>query len=205
MNGADPNPFDGPIAAKPILDYASPRSHGKLRLPSHSILEWRWADPERRRDLIVIERLRGRGTAIPALVFGVVTLCMLAIPLVRDVAVSLHQNGFFESTLGAVVCFGEVAVMVLVIRNTWRETRLETVDGELRLTFKIWIGLSTRRYCWMPGVVGEVRVVTMNANLGTGELQIFPAGHATVQLFTDHSRRQLDPLAADLRTALRLQ
>src|ERR1700730_17352264 len=89
-----------PASPKPILDYASPRSHGKLRLPSRSILEWHWSDAAGERDLVVTEKLRGRAGAIVALVFALFILFLLAAEMRAFFLWPSHGEGVSVAVVG---------------------------------------------------------------------------------------------------------
>jgi hypothetical protein len=192
--------------AGPILDYASPRARGKLRLPSKSVLEVR----EDRGGVTVTETLSGRGEAVGAIVFAVITLLMLAGTGMSQ----LRQLRNFEAD-GMVVCFigavwlAELTVLLAVINNTWRRTVLTAGADGFALHFLA--PFSKRHYAWPRDRIEDVRVVrTSEASSlhmwggasSLGELLLLPVGERAVALFTDHREGELQGIAQVMRAGL---
>ena len=192
--------------AGPILDYASPRQRGKLRLPSQSVLEVRQDEA----GVTVTETLSGRGGAVGAIVFAVMTLLMLGGTGVAQ----LRQSRSFEAdgvtvAFIAIVWLSELAVLLVVINNTWRRTVLSVGAGSFALHFLA--PFSRREYAWPLERMEDVRVVrtsessplrTWGAPAPLGELLLLPVGERAVALFTDHREGELHGIAQALRAAL---
>jgi hypothetical protein len=181
---------------RPILDYASPQKHGRVRLPTVSRI-----DSELREDgsFVIIERLDGRREAIGAIAFAIFMLIYLAVLIIASfVWLGWHRNAGFAQVLGT--CWvTEAMVLVLVIDRTWRRTVLEGSRDGLRLEFR---ALARRRqYHWPPDHLidlGTVQTRVLDNGQVLGELQIRPPGEPTIRLFTDHPLRQLELIAGQL-------
>jgi hypothetical protein len=193
--------------AGPILDYASPRARGKLRLPSQSVLDVRRDEA----GVTVTETLSGRGAAVGAIVFAVITLLMLAGTGLGQ----LKQARRDFSDDSVVLCFiglvwlSELAVLLVVINNTWRRTVLTAGADGFALQFLS--PVSKRRYAWPRERMEGVRVVRTNDTsprptwggaAPLGELLLLPVGERAVSLFTDHREGELHGIAQHLRAVL---
>src|SRR3954453_4831006 len=73
---------------QPILDYASPRPHGKVRLPARSVLEVR-SDAD---SVEVVERLAGKFGAIAAVLFSGMTLTVVVVSIWSEIARALWSG-----------------------------------------------------------------------------------------------------------------
>lgn len=190
-----------------ILDYASPRQRGKLRLPSQSVLEVRQDEGG---GVTVTETLSGRGGAVGAIVFAVITLLLLA----ATGASQLKQSRGFEGeafvlfVIGA-VWIAELTVLLVVINNTWRRTVLTVGADGVALQFLA--PFSKRRYAWPRERMEDVRVVrtsessplrTWEAPQPLGELLLLPVGERAVALLTDHREGELHAIAQSVRATL---
>lgn len=187
----------------PILDYASPRQHGKVRLPSQS----RILVKIERDGVVVREWLEAKAGAITAMALSVVALIALAVTASHAFNPRMHaEDRIIMIGLPAGVGACEILVLLLVINNTWRTTILEARSDALLLTFTAPFG--RRRYEWGASQVEDMRVeLTTNAEHrnSLGELEVHLAGLPLVKLFTDHPAPELQPLAAQLRHAVGLE
>ncbi len=205
-----------------ILDYASPRPRGKVRLPSQSTLEVR----EDADSVTVVERLSGKAGAILAIVFAAAMFALLtatflgnALPNQRwqrsiedAVEVGLRSGALFVVP----VLLAGLVVMLLVVNNTWRRTvLLANADG---LLLRFFAPLTpTRVHAWPADRVEAVRVESTDvpaaaagaagaainvAAASLAELQIHPVGGSVAHLFTDHEHWRLAPLADSIARAL---
>jgi hypothetical protein len=186
----------------PMLDYASPRPQGKLRLPAKSQLEMRLDGDQ----VIVREWLQAKTGAMIAVAFSLIP--MVSLPL--SVLGVLSYRDPIESRI-AVVTFvaffwiSEIVVLLLVINSTWRQTVLRARKDGLLLTFSVPFG--QRRHEWNAG---EIENIQMNSTTTVihknhlGEIQIHIAGQPLVSLFTDHAATELEPVVAALRQAVGL-
>jgi hypothetical protein len=186
----------------PILDYASPRQLGKVRLPSTSRIEV----VMERDGVVVREWLQAKAGAIVAMVIAVFTFGMLVIAATTPSHYRLSMGDrIFQAALPGVVGIAEIIVLLLVINNTWRQTVFEARSDSLLLTFIAPFG--KRRYEWGASQVEDIRVeLTTGAEHrnSLGELELHLAGLPLVKLFSDHPAAELQDLAGRLRLAIRL-
>jgi hypothetical protein len=190
--------------AGPILDYASPRQRGKLRLPSQSVLDVRRDEA----GVTITETLSGRAGAVGAIVFALITLLLLggtATTYISGAGRSASPETILLFVI-ATVWFSELAVLLVVINNTWRRTVLVAGAGGLSLEFRSLF--SKRRYAWPAERMEDVRVarmantsalVTWGGPSPLGELQLLPVGERAVSLFTDHREGELHSIAQMMR------
>jgi hypothetical protein len=187
-----------------VLDYASPRKVGRVRLPAQSELIISQT-PEG--EVRVLERLRGRHSAIAAVLFGAFFLISAGMSTVNQVQwVMRHRHwpsdwvvpGFL-----AILTIAEALLLAGVIQQTWRRTTL--VASTLRVTLEF-IGPLTRaqRHEWTVADVVEFIPVTTRQNPDgsvLGELQLRPPG-MLISLFTDHPLMEIQVLARLLNGAI---
>jgi hypothetical protein len=185
-----------------ILDYASPRPRGRVRLPAESHIEIQ-AD---RDSTTVTESLKGRSTAIAAIGFAIfvliVLLCVI-VSLVQDWYVH-PGNGLVEPVFMSIVWLAEATLGVFVLDQTYRRTVLRVRDGELTLIFSALFS-RTRQHCWPIEEIGELRVELTQSGpdaASLAELQIRPAHDVCVHLFTDHRELDVQHIAAVIVNAL---
>ena len=186
-----------------ILDYASPRKRGRLRLPATSRVTVTASDGR----VTVEESLAGQPEAIAGLAFGalVVGLCTVgAVTQVRTFALGLFRPDQIAAAVFAGLALAELATMVAVVQQTWRRTRLVAEYDELRLAFLS--PLRRRHYRWTGEQIADV-VVTLTANVETAaplaEVLITRVAGGDVRLFTDHPARRLGPIARAVHDVLR--
>jgi hypothetical protein len=108
-----------------IIDYASPVSRAKLRLPARSEIHWA-NEPGR---LVVTQVLSGREGAIGALLLAAFTFVLMSFSI-------MNMIGKWHRYIGEIGIMGmfmaaEVIVGALVIHNTWRKTILTVTPDEL--------------------------------------------------------------------------
>ncbi len=187
-----------------ILDYASPRKRGRLRLPAVSRLTVAVADGR----VTVEESLAGRaGVAAAALLFGLITTCAAAMAAMASGYDFRHHHWFHDWPVAFVpggLAAAEVGLMVAVVQQTWRRTILTAEYDELRLAFLS--PLHRRRYRWTGNDVADVLIVhTANTDTGLplGEVLITRVAGGDVRLFTDHPARRLGGLARAVHDMLR--
>ena len=186
-----------------ILDYASPRKRGRLRLPATSDVVVSGGDGT----VVVEESLAGQGRAVAGLVFGAVVVLLCSAAAV-GVGLDLTHHGLHRDAPAALImaalAVAEAATMVGVVQQTWRRTRLTVEFGDLRLAFLS--PLHRRRYRWAGEAIADV-VVVLTANAETGlplaEVLITRVSGGDVHLFTDHPAVRLGPIARAVHDMLR--
>ena len=196
-----------PLRAGPILDYSSPRPHGRTRLPSDSRIEM-LPDAD---GVVIHEWLAAKGRAIFAMAFAGCALVVLILVFVSE---ELSQSrGRFVADLGAIAFFavldllvliGGIVVMAMVINNTWRHTFLEARRDSVILRFRAPFG--SERFEWNASEVEAVRLETTTTAADRnhlGEIELHIAARPLVKLFTDHPYRDLEMIERALRQALR--
>ena len=196
-----------PIRAGPILDYSSPRPHGRVRLPSQSRIEI-LPDAD---GVIVHEWLAARQGAIIALAFAG---CAFVLLIQAFVSSELERSrGRLVMDLGAIAFFGVlvllvliggIVVMAMVINNTWRHTFLEVRRDSLILRFRAPFG--SERFEWNVSEVEEVRLETTTQPTDRNhlaEIELHIAARPVVKLFTDHTLGDLQPIAAALQRGIK--
>ena len=191
---------------QPILDYASPRPRGTVRLPSRSeIVVWSDAD-----SVEVVERLSGKLDAVGAILFAAAMFTLMG---AMGVAEAPKRDSLPQSIFIATFIAGGCVVMGMVINNTWRKTVLSANADGIRLRFFAPLS-GSRRYAWEAENVEAVRVepteqakmlagVELSRSGALAELQIHPRGGAVAHLFTDHDGFRLVPIAEALLRVIR--
>lgn len=94
-------------------------------------------------------------------------------------------------------------MLIMVINNTWRRTKVEASREGVILTHTGPFGL--RRFEWNGSDIKDVRLeptTTYADRNHLGEVQLDIVAHPPVKLFTDHAYRDLEPIAAALREAI---
>ncbi len=187
-----------------ILDYASPRPRGKVRLPAESKLDIR-GDKE---SLQIIETLKGRSRALAAITFGVFVLIVIGLACgysARMAYLRPSRYGLESPIILGTLWLAEAVLAVIVLNQTYRSTIVRVQDSELILQFK---GLfsGTRTYRWPVSEIGEIRVEPTQLGAGMAalaELQIRPTYEVSVHLFTDHRMSEVQMLAVSIQSAVR--
>lgn len=191
-----------PSELGPILDYASPRQRGKVRLPSNS----RIVVESERDGVIVREWLQAKAGAMMAMLIALVAFLALAMTAYQGITGRMHrQDRILLIWVPAVVGACEIGVFLLVVNNTWRRTTLEARNDGLMLAFAAPFG--RKRYEWGASQIEVIRVeltTTAEHRNSLGELQVHLAGLPLVKLFTDHPAAELQDLSARLRQAVEL-
>src|SRR5437867_2708214 len=141
--------------AGPILDYASPRRRGKLRLPARSRI-W-WHVDEQSRAVTITESLGGKQEAIFALLFAAFIVIVLAIAALSQASrLRKHPE---EWPIVALLCglwLAEVIVMILVIDQTWAKTIIRATSDQF--IFRSRSPLRRRTMAWHGREVAGVRL-----------------------------------------------
>jgi hypothetical protein len=141
----------------PILDYASPRPRGKVRLPARSVLHLQ-RDPARG-ETRVIEALEGKAQATAALIFAAFVLIVMIATMYPELAKMFRER----APNPLVVILGplwivEAGLMVAVINNTWRKTVL-IARGDAGLSLAFSSLFRRMAYQWPAHRIGQIRVV----------------------------------------------
>lgn len=187
--------------AATVLDYASPRTHGRGRLPARSVLTY-----QRTPDggIIVLETLTGKFAAISAIVFAAVSLGMF---LAASIGVLNRSDTPWPLALApfAFVSFG-LCVMLAVINSTWRRTILRGTRAGIELSFlsplrreKLMQWPPERVHSVMPVHTSEARASNEDAR---GELNLVIAHGPVVRLFTGHSHAEMAWIADCIRMVM---
>lgn len=191
-----------PSDAGSILDYASPRQWGKVRLPSQSRFEVHTESD----GLTVNEWLEAKASAFIAMAIAVFTFVAMIVAACSSLRYRMPpEDRVSMMAMPAIVGATEIVVFLLVVNNTWRRTRLEARRDSMLLTFTAPFG--TRRYEWDASRIEDIRIrptTTAEHRNSLGELEIRISDHSMVKLFTDHSAAELHDLAGRLREAVGL-
>jgi hypothetical protein len=189
-----------------VLDYASPRKRGKVRLPARSALEV--TQDARDGRVCVVETLAGRAGAIMAIVFGVFVAVVAGSGAVSETLwVLRHRHypiDFLPPIIMTVTALAELVLGVFVIRNTWRQTTLTADRERVTLTFTAPLQSRWRRE-WTCEEIGEVALVSTQAEMDAirlAELRLRPRG-LLINLFTDHRESELKDIADRLNRAIK--
>jgi hypothetical protein len=189
-----------------ILDYASPRKRGKVRLPARSVLEV--TQDARDASVRIVETLSGREFAIIAIVFGVFVAAVAGFGAVRETLWVLHHRhypiDFLPPMIMAVAALAELVLGVFVIRNTWRQTTLTADRERVTLTFTGPMQSPWRRE-WTCEEIGEVALISTQAEtdaIRLAEIRLRPRG-LLINLFTDHRESELADIADRLNRAIK--
>jgi hypothetical protein len=102
----------------------------------------------------------------------------------------------------AIIATG-IALVPLVIQQSWRETLLRLQDGTMHLT----MGgpLTRRRFAWRFDQVQAVRLIATQVEEESpllAEIEILADGSPPIRLFTDHSQSLLERIAGEIQRAL---
>jgi hypothetical protein len=173
-----------------ILDYASPRPRGKLRLPARSLIRWE-LDPGG--GTTITETLAGKSNAIGALIFGGFTTLLISI---AAIAQAMLIPKFSQAWPWFIVCASvaicEMLVMVLVIDQTWAKTILRATREQL--SFVTRSPLRRNSLSWHPDEVMFVRIESTQNQPDAaplGQVQILTNRPPSLTLFVDHLHRDL--------------
>jgi hypothetical protein len=193
----------------PVLDYASPRQRGALRLPSRSVLYVRRNDAA----LVVTETLRGKPGAVVAVWFAGAALILLAstgVSHVMDLGSRWRlADAILLGVMAGVFVLGLI-VGSMVVDNTWRRTVL--LANADRISVHLIGPFSKRHVVWPVGQIADVRVVRTyepdpkaawaGQAVTLGELLVHAAGEVVAQLFSDHPEADLEPIAEAARAVI---
>ncbi|HEX8524876.1 MAG TPA: hypothetical protein VF669_21675 [Tepidisphaeraceae bacterium] len=191
-----------PIRAEPILDYAAPRRHSRIRLPAEStiIVERRETGKVR-----IIETLAGANGAVGALIFGAAIILLQLSQMWTFLHHYLKRHSPDDQLVLIVLGTTSTAMlvtMVAIILQTWRKTIFDVRDGTLTLTFK---GLlSSRKFGWNAGEVSLTVVTTHTSSIGhsLGELELISHKYPLIRLLTDHKIGEVTQIHRLLQGAL---
>lgn len=190
---------------QPILDYASPRKRGGVRLPANSVLTVTHGPDGSQR---IVEQLAGQ--VLPTLfaaAFGVFVAWIAGSATVRETAWILrHRHTVFDFIMPGIMglsAAAELVLAVLIIRNTWRRTTLTVNAERVVLEFTAPFTRATRRE-WATAEVGDIILLPTQDQADAtklAELQLRAPG-AIVHLFTDHREAELEAIARKLNRAM---
>jgi hypothetical protein len=182
-----------------ILDYASPRAQGKLRLPARSRLTVNVR--ERERAVRIVETLTGQRGAVAGIAFA----CFVLIVMISE-SLAMRRQDRAVAGLFAVVGAVEIALIVAIIRETWRTTTVEAGSERLRILFQVPLSRLTIHEC-EAGLVVLVDVVQLPARgpiAQEAHIELTITDHPRVVLFAGHDINELAWIALVLRWALRM-
>jgi hypothetical protein len=99
---------------------------------------------------------------------------------------------------------GGLALIPVVVQESWRQTVLLVWDGTLRLT----MGgpLRSREWVWDAADVDSVRAILTQSQPDApllAEIEVLARGAPPIRLFTDHPESELSRIAAEIGRALR--
>lgn len=175
-----------------ILDYASPRPRGKLRLPARSVIRWE-IDPDTNA-ATVTATLAGKDNAIAGLAFGVFTFLVISACATGEIAgLRRYPYSWPVALLCAAVAVAELVLIFMVIDQTWAKTTLRaTREG---LAFKTRSPFRRRELSWSEGEVLSVRLESTQDQpdaVPLGQVQIVTdRPPSPLTLFVDHLYRDL--------------
>jgi hypothetical protein len=163
-----------------------------------------------REEVVVSEWLEAKGRALFAIGLAALTLVLLPGTMVaqcwgKNSHFLLSDTVLFEIGIVTLVWVGEIAVLLMVVNNTWRRTLLEGRRDGLILSFAS--PFSQRRYEWGASDIEDLRLETTTKASDRnvlGELQIHVAAQPVAKLFTDHELAGLTPIVNALRRAIGL-
>jgi hypothetical protein len=181
------------VDSTPLLDYASPRPRTKVRLPSRSILVCHTD----RDSCDVIETLSGKAGALAALIFA--AFVMTVMPMLLFANPGLNTRG----DVAALLILETPLILVggLVVRNTWRRTRLRANADGLVVTFSAPF-LPEQFYRFAPRELASLQLATVDPVNALAELRIIPINARPIYLFTDHPQRELANITSALAATL---
>ncbi len=197
--------MSSPPQPGPILDYASPRRRQKVRLPSRSRIVAR----EEHGEFAIREWLQAKESAYVALAVAGLSLASLAYGMLTECFPFGWKGHFWRSPLfGEFVILAtfsivEVSVMLLVIRDTWRETTL--LGRSEGLLLRLSSPFSRQQFEWNADDIEQIRLVLsskVSDSNPLAEIEIHVAGKPVAKLFTDHYLKELKPIAAGLLRAI---
>jgi hypothetical protein len=194
-----------PEQSQLVLDYASPRKRGRMRLPAKSVLTLSHGLGG---SVTVVEQLKGEA---PAAVFATAFALFVAwtagsVTVGQTAWVLRHRHtaaDFIVLAILAAAVLAEVLLAALIIRNTWRRTTLRADAEGLTLEFAAPFMRRWRRQ-WPSDDVQEIAlsVTQLHAHAeGLAELQIRATG-TIVHLFTDHRVTELEHIERELDRVL---
>jgi hypothetical protein len=178
--------------AQPILDYASPASQGKMRLPSNSVLDIQLL-PD---GIHVVERLYGKGGAVGGICFAIFVIVVLVITAFAN---SFSERGviILLFTLAAI----ELVLMLLVINNTWRRTILSVNGPQLHLQFIAPL-TGVREYRWTKDEIDRLAIEIYGRDRMADHLVIYLCTGQPVHLFIDHGLKELEIIRSAVEKAM---
>src|SRR5215217_2642281 len=114
-----------------ILDYAGPRKRSRFRMASRSVIACRW-DGAAGEDGVVIVSARLEGQEQATLFIGAAALMLVLAAGLMIAEAARSQVGFvvFQSSL----IVAGVALIPVVVQQSWRRTILAAGDGVVTLT-----------------------------------------------------------------------
>jgi hypothetical protein len=179
-----------------ILDYAGPRKRSTFRLASASLLESSWTGAV----LIIRERLAGQTLAVVAIALTFIMMCSLVRTVVHE---SLRRFDLSWIIVTGLFIAGWVAVVLAVIRQTWRETVLRIGDGVMQLSMGT--PFTQQNYHRSFDQIHSIRVIGTQVADGApllAEMEILADNLPPVRLFTDHPLAHLSALAGEIDRAV---
>ena len=186
-----------------VLDYASPRKRGKVRLPATSRLDV-FADPDG--TVRVVETLTGHGTAVFALAFGLGIAFFVGFTVWTEMARTLRRSPDAFQLVATLILvaslIAELVLTVLIVRQTWGRTELAVGPRKTTLEFSGPLTRKWRREWANDQMGGIVLAPTETAEHATrlAELQLRPPG-MMINLFTDHRESTLAEILVRLNAA----
>jgi hypothetical protein len=185
-----------------ILDYASPRPRGKLRLPARSLIRWE-IDPQTQAATITAT-LAGKENAIAGLCFGFFTFLVISTcATVEFTALRRYPEAWPFAALCAAVAITELVLMILIVDQTWAKTTLEATRDHLRFITRS--PLRRREMSWHEGEVLSVRLESTQEvpdAAPLGQIQIATDRGMSLTLFVDHLHRDLLPVTQAIHYGL---
>lgn len=186
--------------AATVLNYASPQTHGRGRLPARSVLTY-----QRTPDggIVVLETLKGKLAAVSAIVFAEFSLSMF---LAASLAGTRPDTPWMLLALPFAFTGVGIWIMLAVINNTWRRTILRGTRAGIELSF---LSPLRRAKCmqWPPERVHSVMPVytaddRASDEAARGELNLVIAHGPVVRLFTGHAHAEMAWIADCIRMVM---
>lgn len=179
-----------------VLDYASPRPRGRLRLPSRSLIRWELNPDDN--STTIVETLAGKQSAIGPLIFGALTLLMITGGSINEaLQMRRHPDDTPWFVICATIALVELVVMALVIDQTWAKTIIRA--SREGLLFHTRSPFRRREFSWREDEIVSVQFESTQDQRDAaplGKIRIVTTRPPSLTIFADHLHRDLAHVAA---------
>ena len=188
---------------KLVLDYASRKARGRVRLPSRSTVRMRPPDPPGA-GVEIVEKLEAKGGANLAMAFALLTLLMLAAAAYPNVRRMVVRHRLDEHVvISLVVAALEIGAILAVATNTWRTTVVRAAGRNLHIRLDSGHKVHTFDVYEIADILAtESKTLTTDKEPSLAEVTVRLLSGSEVKLFIGHSPPDVRELAFALRRAL---